>query len=40
MKKTFIIKLVKIVLKYFVPIVLGYLEGDSHIFQEFVSDMM
>lgn len=40
MKKTIIIKFVKIIFKYFVPIVLGYLEGDSHIVQEFVSDLM
>lgn len=34
MKKLFVIRLVKIVIKYILPIVVGYFEGDTHILQD------
>lgn len=34
MKKLFVIKLVKIVIKYILPVIIGYLEGDTHVIQD------
>lgn len=36
MKKLIIIRIVKLILKHLVPIVLAYLEGDSHVIEDTV----
>lgn len=37
MKKTKVIKILSFIAKYFIPIIIGWLEGDSHSLQTFVS---
>lgn len=32
--KSFVLTVIRLVLKYVVPVVLGYIEGDSHIVQD------
>ena len=39
-KKTIIIKVVKLILKYVVPVVLGWIEGDSHALQDLVTSLL
>ena len=34
MKKSFIISIVKIIVKYILPIVVGYFEGDTHVIED------
>ena len=33
-KKTLVIKFIKLFVKYVVPVILGWLEGDSHALQD------
>lgn len=37
MKKSKIIKILSVVAKYVIPVIIGWLEGDSHTLQTFVS---
>lgn len=34
MKKGFIISIVKVIVKYILPIVVGYFEGDTHLVED------
>lgn len=34
MKKGFIISILKVIVKYILPIVVGYFEGDTHIVED------
>lgn len=37
--KNFILKLVKVIVKYILPIVIGYVEGDTHTVQDGISTL-
>lgn len=32
--KSFVLTVIRLVLKYVVPVVLGYIEGDSHVIED------
>lgn len=38
-KSSFILKVIKFVLKYLLPVVCGYLEGDSHAVENTISTL-
>lgn len=40
MKKFMIIKVVKLILKHILPLVLAYLEGDSHMIEDTIINFM
>ena len=40
MKKKKFIKYLKLFFKYFIPIVLGWLEGDSHAIADAISNLL
>lgn len=40
MKKESIIIIVKFILKYIVPVILAWMEGDSHAAQEYISALL
>ena len=37
MKKSNVVKVLRFVVKYLLPAVIGWLEGDSHTVQDFIS---
>ena len=39
-KKAIVIKVVKLFIKYVVPVVLGWLEGDSHALQDLLISLL
>lgn len=40
MKKFMIIKVVKLILKHIVPIIIAYLEGDTHVIEDTLISFM
>ena len=39
-KKAIVIKVVKLFIKYVVPVILGWLEGDSHALQDLLTSLL
>ena len=40
MKKVVVIRVLKLFVKYILPVVLGWLEGDSHTVEQFVTHLL
>lgn len=40
MKKNLLVLVLKFVVKYVLPLVIGWLEGDSHYLQDFLSGLI